>query len=241
MAQNSTLQIERKGYFIVDRGYDASKPDAPMRLISIPDGRIASTSSKNATSGGNADVASPAAAAKAGKSAVTAAAPAKPIMYAMSPLHTGVVMTAPKDVCAMYTMTPLVDNLLSTIGGGAVSLKTATKPAAASTTAGGAAVAKADKKNEKKKDKAVAAVTLPVAEGPLVAKLDIVVGKIVEVAKVRRGGHVNLLIKMLIPKPTTNLSSIPMQTVFTLKRLIVEKQNLVPLSVDWSSLSRKRI
>ncbi|KAK5671642.1 glutamate--tRNA ligase [Batrachochytrium dendrobatidis] len=40
------LQLERKGYYICDRAYDANTPDLAIHLIFIPDGKLASLASK---------------------------------------------------------------------------------------------------------------------------------------------------------------------------------------------------
>jgi glutamyl-tRNA synthetase len=39
MFLTSCLQLERKGYFICDRPYDAAAPQQPIVLLNIPDGR----------------------------------------------------------------------------------------------------------------------------------------------------------------------------------------------------------
>jgi len=42
------IQLERRGYYIVDRAYNAEQSECPMQLIAIPDGKATSTSSKAA-------------------------------------------------------------------------------------------------------------------------------------------------------------------------------------------------
>ncbi|KAL4855849.1 Glutamate--tRNA ligase [Chlorella vulgaris] len=39
LKQGDIIQLERKGYFIVDRAFDAANPSQPMVLLNIPDGR----------------------------------------------------------------------------------------------------------------------------------------------------------------------------------------------------------
>jgi hypothetical protein len=37
--KGEVVQLERKGYFIVDRAWEAAHPDRPIVLFNIPDGR----------------------------------------------------------------------------------------------------------------------------------------------------------------------------------------------------------
>ena len=50
LRRGEVLQLERKGYFIVDRAYDPAHPDLPMVLFNIPDGKA-----KNMPGGANAN------------------------------------------------------------------------------------------------------------------------------------------------------------------------------------------
>lgn len=83
LKQGDIIQFERKGYYIVDRAYDASKPEQEVELILIPDGRAASIASKHAPPETAADKKAAASAdkvkskdksAKGGKKAAAAAA-----------------------------------------------------------------------------------------------------------------------------------------------------------------------
>jgi glutamyl-tRNA synthetase len=42
------IQLERKGYYIVDKEFNPATPTEPIEVISIPDGSVSSTVSKNA-------------------------------------------------------------------------------------------------------------------------------------------------------------------------------------------------
>lgn len=46
LAKGSIIQFERKGFYIVDRAFDASKPDEAVELILIPDGKASSIALK---------------------------------------------------------------------------------------------------------------------------------------------------------------------------------------------------
>lgn len=37
--RGEVIQLERRGYYIVDSPFDHSKPEKPMQLFNIPDGR----------------------------------------------------------------------------------------------------------------------------------------------------------------------------------------------------------
>ncbi len=39
-SKGTVLQLERKGYFIVDSAWNAAHPEAPIVLFAIPDGRL---------------------------------------------------------------------------------------------------------------------------------------------------------------------------------------------------------
>ncbi|KAI9597018.1 glutamate-tRNA ligase [Syncephalis fuscata] len=54
LAKGDIIQLERRGYYIIDRAYDANNPDThPIELIAIPDGKAINIASK----AGNAPVA----------------------------------------------------------------------------------------------------------------------------------------------------------------------------------------
>ncbi|KPV71920.1 uncharacterized protein RHOBADRAFT_56299 [Rhodotorula graminis WP1] len=46
LAKGSIIQFERKGFYIVDRAFDSSKPDEAVELILIPDGKASSIALK---------------------------------------------------------------------------------------------------------------------------------------------------------------------------------------------------
>lgn len=48
----SIIQFERKGFYIVDKAFDPSKPDQPAELILIPDGKASSIALKYQVPGG---------------------------------------------------------------------------------------------------------------------------------------------------------------------------------------------
>ena len=39
LKQGEVIQLERKGYFTVDRAFDPAAPEQPVVLLNIPDGR----------------------------------------------------------------------------------------------------------------------------------------------------------------------------------------------------------
>jgi glutamyl-tRNA synthetase len=39
LSKGDVLQLERRGYYIVDVAYDSQQPDQPIVLFNIPDGR----------------------------------------------------------------------------------------------------------------------------------------------------------------------------------------------------------
>ncbi|GAA5989864.1 hypothetical protein JCM10908_002354 [Rhodotorula pacifica] len=71
LAAGTIIQFERKGFHIVDKAFDASKPDQPAELILIPDGKASSIALKYQVPGSGAGANK--AADKAGKAGKTPA------------------------------------------------------------------------------------------------------------------------------------------------------------------------
>lgn len=73
----SIIQFERKGFYIVDKAFDSSKPDQPAELILIPDGKASSIALKYQVPGGGDKEKKEKAAAGGGKKATGGKTPAK--------------------------------------------------------------------------------------------------------------------------------------------------------------------
>ncbi|GAA5862679.1 hypothetical protein JCM3774_001883 [Rhodotorula dairenensis] len=54
LAAGTIIQFERKGFYIVDKAFDPTKPDSPAELILIPDGKASSIALKYQVPGGGA-------------------------------------------------------------------------------------------------------------------------------------------------------------------------------------------
>ncbi|KAJ3321097.1 hypothetical protein HDU76_000149 [Blyttiomyces sp. JEL0837] len=196
------IQLERKGYYIVDSPYDAKNPKNPVHLIFIPDGKAASTASKS----DDKQTAAPANAAKSpAKNEKDASAPAPaPAVTNGAPAGVGVPMYESR---AIYDKEPELPNVVGqmyevkSFYGDAKSIplytgkpsKAAATPAAPAKGKGKAAAAvapadgapKPEEGEKKKKEKGGKGGAEPKAapvEASIISKLDIVVGKIVEVS-----------------------------------------------------------
>ncbi|RKO85336.1 hypothetical protein BDK51DRAFT_33769 [Blyttiomyces helicus] len=174
------IQLERKGFFICDGGFDPASPTQPIRLILIPDGKAASTTSK-------AEIEAPAPASPAKKPTPAAASKVKAATPAPA--------SAQPSTIKMYATKPIYDNPPPTTDHTLVSKMYAVKPVYGDAeiitptwqmtpvpAAVPAAVPAVDGKKAKapKAEKAPA----PVAnEASLISKLDMVVGKILSVKR----------------------------------------------------------
>lgn len=67
LKKGDVIQLERKGYWIVDRAANAGKPEQPMVLLDIPDGRAAKTATTAAPAATEQPAQQPAKAGKADK------------------------------------------------------------------------------------------------------------------------------------------------------------------------------
>ncbi len=67
LKKGDVIQLERKGYWIVDRAADAGQPEQPMVLLDIPDGRAAKTATAAAPAAAEQPAQQPAKAGKADK------------------------------------------------------------------------------------------------------------------------------------------------------------------------------
>ena len=175
------IQFERKGYFICDKGYDASKPTEPMHFITIPDGKASSLTSK-AANASSENLAKPEPKAKASKAAngVSVKEPGfKHILYPTDKIYP---VMAPMDYSKinMYPINSIYkefdqvfDAQISGVNKEPRKEKTGKEiKVDAKKTAG----------KENNPDKANgAAAALP--EVSLISKLDIVVGQILSVGK----------------------------------------------------------
>ncbi|KAJ3118016.1 hypothetical protein HK100_000696 [Physocladia obscura] len=200
-SKGDIIQLERKGYYTVDKAFDPLYPNAPIDLFFIPDGRVDSIKSKAAPAEESvaatpAAATAPPAAKKAknvkGAAVVTAAKSAdedllKSPMYKSKPVYTE-KNEFPATSGQMYQVKPFHTHALSaTVSSGAVTgsasaaaIETATSDTAAFPAKSG------DKADKKKKSGSAAIATAAVAaptqeEASIISKLDIVVGKIISV------------------------------------------------------------
>ncbi|KAI8617105.1 tRNA synthetases class I, catalytic domain-containing protein [Chytriomyces sp. MP71] len=186
------IQLERKGYYIVDKAFDPQNPNAPIHLYLIPDGRVDSIKSKAAleepVATETAAAVQPAKKAKNAKGAAVVTKPAaenplKSPMYASKLVYTE-TPKFPKVSGQMYEVKPFYGNAFESISAGTTpaAAKSANAAAPAASPAAAASPAKGDdKKAEKGKKGSAAAAPAPAEEASLISKLDIVVGKILSV------------------------------------------------------------
>ncbi|KAJ3084169.1 hypothetical protein HDU99_002883 [Rhizoclosmatium hyalinum] len=188
------IQLERKGYYIVDKAFDPQAPNDTINLYFIPDGRVDSIKHKSAVEE-PAPVAAPSAkkaktAAKAPAApapAKAAAAPAKPVEdeRLKSPMYKSKAVYAekyqfPSTVSQMYEVKPYYTHAFNASAAPAASTAAAAAaPAAKEAKAEKAPVA--EKAEKGKRGGSAAAAPAPAQEASIISKLDIVVGKIIDV------------------------------------------------------------
>ncbi|KAJ3158905.1 hypothetical protein HK101_001208 [Irineochytrium annulatum] len=180
------IQLERKGYYIVDE--PLSGPNGTMRLISIPDGKVSSVESKFAVGAAAEKAPETKAAPSASKAKAAKAGGAAPAvsMYNSKQIYGKMPVIDQSKVSKMYKVPAVYDqNLHLEIEPAAAAEKQPAAAAKGAPAADGKAPAKDAKKEkkEKGKDKEKAAAAKPAEEGSLISKLDIVVGKILEVSR----------------------------------------------------------
>ncbi|KAI9090509.1 tRNA synthetases class I, catalytic domain-containing protein [Phlyctochytrium arcticum] len=174
------LQLERKGYYICDKEWNEAKPEEPIHLIYIPDGKTASLISK-------ADQAAPEAAAKGAKgrdgreskkqAKKKEAAEKKSAMYDVKSTYNDML---PVDVDASSKMYK-VESVYG-VEDAEVKKDKKKKEDKAAPTANQAETTPEPAKKSEKKPKA--AKEAPVADtASLISKLDICVGRILDVKR----------------------------------------------------------
>ncbi|KAJ3068345.1 hypothetical protein HDU98_008466 [Podochytrium sp. JEL0797] len=181
------IQLERKGYYIVDKAFDAQNPNDAMHLFFVPDGRADSIKSKAAPEEPvAAAAAAPSKKAKKSKDAAAPAAPAKPVedMRLKSPMYKSKVVydddwKFPAAVGQMYAIKPFYNHAFNATAA-ATAAPAAKKDAKAAGAPAPAAAAASDKPAKGKRGGSAAAAA-PVVESSIISKLDIVVGQIVDV------------------------------------------------------------
>ncbi|KAJ3300623.1 hypothetical protein HK104_009280 [Borealophlyctis nickersoniae] len=192
------IQLERKGYYICDRAYEATNPDAPIHLIFIPDGRMASTQSKDEQNetpkgsgpkdqnggdsqkkNGNGKKDKPPKGNAGGKGPKAGAPKVDGSdsssvngikMYKVKPVYAQLESVDPKSVSKMYTVKSMYgpeEPLPTAAAPGPSKKETPASPAPKEKSAKGGKPAPAP----------------AAAEASLISKLDIVVGKILDVKK----------------------------------------------------------
>ncbi|KAJ3417380.1 hypothetical protein HDV05_004845 [Chytridiales sp. JEL 0842] len=175
------VQLERKGYFIVDKAYNPAAPSEPIHMISIPDGGAASTVSKNAVDAkpaGEKKDSKKKEDKKAGPSKEKKSSDAAKInMYAAKEIYGNLPVIEAAAVSKMYEAKAIYGDLKKK----AAPKVDAKKGESAAAAAGGEAPKKAEKEKKQKGEKKPAAE--PAQEASIISKLDIVVGRILEVAK----------------------------------------------------------
>jgi glutamyl-tRNA synthetase len=188
LKKGDIIQLERKGYYICDTPFDAKKPLSPIDLIFIPDGKQASLTSK--ANEGQKEEGQPAKVAKAAKK-VEKAEKTKPVadqvvngvetkgMYTVQPVYEAQGPLDHSKVSKMYAMKSVYDGQEEPVLPGS-----GKKKQAAEVNGEGAKVPGGRPKKDKK-EKAAAKQAPPTAKDQvsLISKLDIVVGKILDVKK----------------------------------------------------------
>ncbi|KAJ3125980.1 hypothetical protein HK098_007985 [Nowakowskiella sp. JEL0407] len=171
------IQLERKGFYIVDTEFS---DDEPMHLIFIPDGSAesmkskASEPTKPAVAAKAAVVVKPMEKVKEVKKVVKNEGAVKTSMYKQKPIYDHPPVFEHDKISKMYKMASVygAEEVVET--------QTVVEEVKVDEVA-----PKAEAKKEKKEKKAAAApeVVAPAGEGPLVSKLDMVVGKVLSVKR----------------------------------------------------------
>lgn len=162
------IQFERKGYYICDAAFDATKPEEPMVFIYIPDGKAKSVGIKadDKTAVAKAGVPKPQTLKSVAGNAVEK--PAAGVgsldigMYQIGSLYGDKIGAFDAQAATgMYAVQPVVD----------IGLEFS------------AAAPKAKKDKKDKKDKKAKAPVVEVSEASPISRLDMCVGKIVHIKK----------------------------------------------------------